>query len=83
MKRTEHKEASLDVGPLVAAIQMLDQVLKQGVLLGTSDAGELTVDDEQLAHALIRVNNLLHETARLIDETSRSIISTQRVPRLQ
>lgn len=76
MKRTEHKEAPLDVGPLLHAIGVLDRVLKQGVLLGTSTEGELTVDDEALVQALMRVNNLLHETARLIDENSRALART-------
>lgn len=73
MKRTEHPTAPLDTSALIRSIQYLDEVLKRGLVIGIYVEGSLEVTDEDIAKAIVHVNGLLAETARLIDVNARAL----------
>jgi len=74
MQRTSRHppDAQPDYSPLIRAIQYLDGALQRGIVIGVyQDSRE--VSDEDIAAALIRVNNLLAATRDEIEKTTRSL----------
>lgn len=76
MKRTERP---FDYAPLIGAVRSLDEALRRGVVIGVYE-GSMEVSDEDIAKALVHVNGLLAETARLIDVNARALARTLPLP---